>query len=240
MTATPSPAVRRGLSRAGRGGVRSVGSVGAGLRSYRLGRCPRDSGALSDRAASRRCGVGWAPGPGGSADSGALNGSAGPATCRAGRPGGHVPSGRTGCRCSVGRPGPRRPAGDADAVAEYDVPAHRGERVERAVRAGGQLSGDIGVCGDVRVVAEPQPVREHCRGLGDVTSLTDPGVAADGPLHLPLRGALFFGRLVGEEPGAVVEVPYGRLRRMIHTSTLSSARPAGEGVPCATRPAPQW
>jgi hypothetical protein len=38
----------------------------------------------------------------------------------------------------------------------------------------------------------------------------------------------------------VVEVPWGRLPRMIHTSTLSTVRPAGEGVPYGTRPAPEW
>lgn len=129
---------------------------------------------------------------------------------------------------------------DTDAGAQYDVPAHRGEGVERAVGARAQLPGDIGVRGDVRVVAEPQPVREHRRGLGDVTPFADPGVAADRPLHLPLRGTLFLGRLGGEEPGAVVEVPYGRQPRMIHGCTLSSAGAAGEEVAYATRRAPGW
>lgn len=96
---------------------------------------------------------------------------------------------------------------DADALAEDDVAAHGRERVQRAVRAGAQLTRDIGVRGDVRVVAEAEPVREDGRGLGDIAPLTDLGVAADRPKHVPLRRALLLGRLVGVEPGAVVEVP---------------------------------
>ncbi|MFF4055894.1 hypothetical protein ACFYZ8_14155 [Streptomyces sp. NPDC001668] len=52
------------------------------------------------------------------------------------------------------------------------------------------------------------PVGVDRGGPCGVTVLADPAVASDGPPHLPLRHALFLGRLAGEEPGAVVEVPY--------------------------------
>ncbi len=99
----------------------------------------------------------------------------------------------------------------------------------------GDVAGDVGVGGDVRVVAEAEVVGVDRRRPGHVAPFAEFAVAAQGLLPLALRGALFLRRLLLEQPGAVVEVPYGC--RVIHTAhARQSAQEEGRGRPYGGRP----
>src|SRR2546422_667623 len=127
---------------------------------------------------------------------------------------------------------------DPHAVAERDRATHRGERVQRAVRPRRQLPGDIRLRRDVRVVAQPQQFREDRGGFGDVAPFADVAVPADRLLPLVLEAQLLLGRLLGEQPRTVFEMPYGRLLLVIHTRTLDSRDPARKATGALAHPRP--
>lgn len=125
--------------------------------------------------------------------------------------------------CRVVEAQERRVGADAYAGAKSDCAAGHGERVQRAVRARGQGAGDVGVGGDVRVVAQSQDVGEDRRRLGHIATLAHLAVPAEGSLPLPLRGSPLLRGLLLEQPWTVVEAvgrAYGRLLSVIHDSTL--------------------
>lgn len=107
----------------------------------------------------------------------------------------------------VVEPEDRRMRTDAHPVAEPDVAAHGGERIDRRVVACRHVVSDICVCGYVRVATESEALRVHHCEARNIGVLAEHRVEAFGEfgLVLELMSSILLGRPGREQPGRVIE-----------------------------------